>query len=257
MLKRLSKIVLLSLLLAYVGIGIFLYTNQDKILYHPTPNIKIDYPQMVLHRDGADVVVHVLNSGHKNAILYFGGNGESMAKSADYIAQQFPTFTCYLMDYRGFGESTGKPSEKAIYADALALYDDVAKKHERISIGGRSLGTGVATYVASHRKVSKLALITPYDSIAVVAQERYPFYPASLLLKDKYDSLSRVKDITSQTFIVMAENDKVIPKIHTQRLIEAFKKEQLKVTIIKNRGHMDISDDAVYYKIMQDFIGKG
>jgi len=257
MLKRLIKIVITTLLVGYVGIGVFLYSYQEKILYHPTPNIKIDYPQLVLHRENAEVVVHVLNSGYKNAILYFGGNGESMAKSADYIAQQFPTFTCYLMDYRGFGESTGEASEKVLYEDALALYDEVAKKHERISIGGRSLGTGIATYVAAHREVSKLALITPYDSIVSVAQERYPFYPAALLLKDKYDSLSRVKDISSQTFIVIAQNDKVIPLKHTKRLIDAFKKEQLKVTVIKNRGHMDISDDAGYYKIMQDFIGEG
>ncbi|HFD13991.1 MAG TPA: hypothetical protein ENJ34_01660, partial [Epsilonproteobacteria bacterium] len=114
MLKRLSKIVLLTLLFGYIAIGAFLYSIQDKLLYHPTPNIKIEYPQLVLQEDGAKVVVHILNKGHKNAILYFGGNGESMARSANYIAQQFPEFTCYLMDYRGFGSSTGKPSQKAI-----------------------------------------------------------------------------------------------------------------------------------------------
>ena len=257
MLKRLLKVAITTLLVGYVGIGAFLYSYQEKILYHPTPNVKIDYPQIVLSSKGVKVVVHVLNEGHKNAILYFGGNAESMAQSADYIAQQFPKFTCYLMDYRGFGSSTGEPSEKALYEDALALYDEVAKKHERISIGGRSLGSGIATYVAAHREVSKLALITPYDSIVSVAQGRYPFYPASLLLKDKYDSLSRAKKIKSETFIVIAQNDKVIPRVHAQRLIDAFQKEQLKVTIIKNRGHMDISDDARYYKIMQDFIGEG
>jgi len=257
MLKRLLKVAITTLLVGYVGIGAFLYSYQEKILYHPTPNVKIDYPQIVLSSKGVKVVVHVLNEGHKNAILYFGGNAESMAQSADYIAQQFPKFTCYLMDYRGFGSSTGEPSEKALYQDALALYDEVAKKHERISIGGRSLGSGIATYVAAHREVSKLALITPYDSIVSVAQGRYPLYPASLLLKDKYDSLSRAKKIKSETFIVIAQNDKVIPRVHVQRLIDAFQKEQLKVTIIKNRGHMDISDDARYYKIMQDFIGEG
>jgi len=249
--------VLSTLLIGYVGIGALLYSFQDKLLYHPTANIKIDYPQIVLHQDDAEVVVHILNEGHQNAILYFGGNAESMARSADYIAQQFPTFTCYLMDYRGFGESTGIPSEAALYGDALVLYDRVAQKHERISIGGRSLGTGIATYVAAHREVSKLALITPYDSIVSVAQGRYPLYPAALLLKEKYDSLSRVKDIKAKTFIVIAQNDKVIPRIHTQKLINVFKEEQLQVMLIKNRGHMDISDDAGYYKIMQDFIGEG
>jgi len=256
-LKRLLKILSLTLLFGYVGMGVLLYVYQSKILYHPTPNIKIDYPQMVLSQDGAKVVVHVLNPGHTNAILYFGGNAESMAKSADYIAQQFPSFTCYLMDYRGYGESTGNASEKVLYVDALALYDEVAKKHKRISIGGRSLGTGIATYVAAHREVSKLALITPYESIVAIAQERYPLYPVSLLLEERYDSLSRVKDIKAKTFIVMAENDKVIPRMHTQKLIDAFEKGQLTVTVIKNRGHIDISSDKRYYKIMQDFIGEG
>ena len=255
MLKRLIKVALATLILGYLGIGVLLYSYQEKLLYHPTPNIKIDYPQMVLHRDKADVVIHVLNKGHKNAILYFGGNAESMARSADYIAQQFPEFTCYLMDYRGYGASTGIPNEKNIFADALALYDKVKQKHQHISIGGRSLGTGVAMYVAAHREVSKLALITPYDSIMSVAQERYPLYPTSLLLKDKYDSLSLVPKIKAKIFIVLAENDRVITREHTQRLIDAFKKEQFTVDTIKGRGHNDISDDARYYKIMQDFIG--
>ncbi len=257
MLKRLAKIGLGTIIIGYVGIGVLLYSFQKELLYHPTPNVKIEYPQIVLHQEDAEVVVHVLNEGHQNAILYFGGNAESMAQSANYIAAQFPEFTCYLMDYRGFGESTGEPSEAALYGDALALYDRVAKKHERISIGGRSLGTGIATYVAAYREVSKLALITPYDSIVSVAQGRYPLYPADLLLKEKYDSLSRVKEIKAKTFIVVAQNDKVIPRVHTQNLINAFNKEQLQVRVIKNRGHIDISSDKIYYKIMQDFIGEG
>ena len=248
---------MLTLLLGYIAFGALLYSFQDKLLYHPTPNIKIDYPQLVLQQDGAKVVVHILNEGHKNAILYFGGNGESMAKSADYIAHQFPEFTCYLMDYRGYGSSTGKPSQKAIFSDALVLYDNVKKKHERISIGGRSLGTGVAVYVAAQREVNKLALITPYNSIADIAQGRYPMYPAALLLKDTYNSLCFVPKIKAKTFIVLAQNDKVIPRKYSQKLIDAFKKEQLKVDMIQNRGHNDISDDPRYYKIMQDFIGKG
>jgi len=257
MLKRLSKIVLLTLIFGYIAIGALLYSFQDKLLYHPTPNIKTDYDGMVLHEKGADVYVHILNPGHKNAILYFGGNGESMAKSSDYIAQQFPEFTCYLMDYRGYGSSTGKASQTAIFSDALALYDTVKQKHERISIGGRSLGTGVAVYVAARREVSKLALITPYDSIADVAQGRYPMYPVLLLLKDTYNSLSFVPKIKAKTFIILAEEDKVIPRKYSQKLINAFKKEQLKVDMILHRGHNDISDDARYYKIMQDFMSKG
>ena len=251
------KVALVTLLVGYVALGIILYVKQKDMLYFPTPDLKIDYDGLVLKDAEVSVYVHVLNPGHKNAILYFGGNAESMAQSADYIAQQFPEFTCYLMDYRGYGSSTGEPSEEALYKDALALYDTVKPKHGRISIGGRSLGSGIATYVAARREVAKLALITPYDSIEAVAQDRYPMYPMSLLLKDNYNSIANVKKIKAKTFIVMAENDKVIPKKHTLKLIEAFKKEQLTTAVIKNRGHNDISNDERYYKIMQDFIGEG
>ena len=255
--KRIIKKISILILLAYVGMGVFLYINQRSYLYFPTADTKTAYHHMTMHNDGESINVIVLNKGHKNAILYFGGNAESMAQSSDYIAGQFPDFTVYLLDYRGYGKSTGEATERALYKDALKLYDIIKPMHQRISVGGRSLGTGIATYVAAHREVSKLALITPYDSIVNVAQERYPIYPVSFLLTDQYDSLSRVKDIQAKTLIVIAEKDKVIPKENTQRLIDAFDKKRLEVIIIKNRGHIDISSDKRYYKIMQDFIGEG
>ena len=255
--KKVIKNISILLLLGYVGMGLFLYINQRDFLYFPTPDISTPYGEMALQNEGASINVLVLNKGHENAILYFGGNAESMAQSSDYIAQQFPTFTVYLMDYRGYGGSTGEPTEKGLYSDALKLYDTIKPKHNRISIGGRSLGSGIATYVATHREVSKLALITPFDSIVNVAQGRYPIYPVSLLLHDKYDSAARAKDISAKTFIVIAQNDQVISKERTQELIEAFSSKQLQITTISNRGHNDISSDERYYKIMQDFIGEG
>jgi len=255
--KNIIKKISILLLLGYVGMGLFLYVNQRGFLYFPTANMPTAYQNMTLHNEGESIQVIVLNKGYKNAILYFGGNAESMAQSSDYIAQQFPAFTVYLMDYRGYGGSTGEPTEQGLYSDALKLYDSIKPEHDRISIGGRSLGTAVATYVAAHREVSKLALITPFDSIVNVAYDRYPMYPVSLLLHDKYDSQSRVKKIKAKTFIVMAQNDRIITAERTQKLIDAFDPMQLKVTMIQNRGHNDISSDAGYYKIMQDFIGEG
>jgi esterase/lipase len=162
------------------------------------------------------------------------------------------------MDYRGYGKSSGEANEEGLYSDALKLYDSIKEKHKRISVGGRSLGSAVATYVASKREVSKLALITPFDSIVSVGQKRYPMYPAGLMLHaNRYDSISRVKEISAETFIVIAGDDKVIPRKNTQNLINAFKGKKLKIDTIKNRGHNDISSDERYYRIMQDFIGEG
>ena len=255
--KEIMKRISILLLLGYVGMGVFLYIYQRDFLYFPTPISPTAYQNMTIHNEGESINVIVLHEGHENAILYFGGNGESMAQSSDYIAGQFPDFTVYLMDYRGYGQSTGESSEKALYSDALKLYDRIKPKHDRISIGGRSLGTGISTYVAANREVSKLALITPFDSIVNIAQGRYPMYPISLLLDDSYDSVSRVKQIRAKTLIVIAEFDRVVPKESTQKLIDAFDPEQLEVIVIKNRGHIDISSDKRYYKIMQEFIGEG
>jgi len=255
--KKIIRRVSIFLLIGYVGMGVFLYLNQRNFLYFPTPNLETPYETMILKNEGESIHVIVLNKGYENAILYFGGNAESMVRSSDYIAQQFPTFTVYLMDYRGYGGSSGEPTEKGLYSDALMLYDTIKPKHNRISIGGRSLGSGIATYVAAHREVSKLALITPFDSIVNVAEGIYPAYPVSLLIEDTYDSASRIKMIKAKTFIVIAEHDRVIVRERTQKLIDAFDPDQLEVMIIKNRGHIDISSDATYYKVMQDFIGEG
>ena len=255
--KKIIKKISILLLIGYVGMGLFLYIYQRDFLYFPTPDTVTPYNTMLLQNEGISINVIVLNEGYENAILYFGGNAESMAQSSDYIAQQFPTFTVYLMDYRGYGGSTGEPTEKGLYSDALKLYDAIKLKHNRISIGGRSLGSGIATYVAAHREVSKLALITPFDSIVNVANGRYPIYPVSFLLHDKYDSASRTKGIKAKILIVIAQNDKIITRERTQQLIDAFDPARLEVMIIENRGHIDISSDAKYYKIMQDFIGEG
>jgi esterase/lipase len=256
MLKTIVSIILL-LLVIYVLIGLYLYLNQRNFLYFPTENIESSYKNIKFQNDNAKINVIVLNEGCENAILYFGGNAESMSESSDYIAKQFPQFTVYLMDYRGYGDSTGEPSENGLYSDSLKLYDIVKKRHNRISIGGRSLGTAIATYVAAHREVIKLALITPFDSILNVAQEKYSIYPINLLLHDKYNSVSRVKDISAKTLIVIAQNDEVVSRERTQKLINAFPKDILEVETILNRGHNDISSDEKYYKLMQDFIGDG
>jgi hypothetical protein len=247
----------IGLLFMYVAFGIYLYLNQHEFLYFPTSDTSSGYPNMTLQSGTQSTNVIVVNEGHQNAILYFGGNAESMAGSAAYIAKQFPHLTVYLLDYRGYGKSTGIASEEDLYKDALRLYDTVRSKHERISVGGRSLGSGIATYVAAHKEVYRLVLITPFDSVVDVAQSLYPLYPVSLLLKERYDSLSRVQRIKAETLIIFAQNDKVIPRENTQRLIDAFDKHTLKVILIQGRGHHDISSDERYYKSVQEFIGEG
>ena len=251
------KTALFFILSAYIGAGVFLYFYQHKLLYFPVPERDSHYADMTIKSDGESIHIIVLNKGKEDAILYFGGNAESVAQSADEIAKEFSKYTVYLMEYRGYGKSTGEASERALYHDALKLYDIVKPLHKHIFVSGRSLGTGIATYVAAHREVQKLVLITPYDSIVNVAQQRYPLYPVSLMLKDRYDSLSRVKDIEAKTLIMAAQNDKVVPWDNTKRLIDAFDKKRVEAVTVKERGHNDISLDNRYYPTIRNFLERG
>ena len=254
--KKILRRISLLLLLGYIVTTLYLYFNQRSLLYFPTPIHPTVHPEMTLQNEGESINFIVLNEGNMDAIIYFGGNAESMARSSDEIARQFPAFTVYLMDYRGYGKSTGKPSEAGLYSDALKLYDAIKPNYESISVGGRSLGSGIAVYLAAQREVAKLVLVTPYDSILKVAEGLYPLFPVSYLLQDEYNAIKWVKDIKAQTLIIMAENDTVIEEAHTHQLIDAFDPELLEVISIENRGHIDISSDERYYKSMQEFIGQ-
>ena len=247
---------MLYILLFYVLIGAVLFFYQRKFIYFPTPKIPHEYEQQQLIHDNITLEVIVLNQGQKEAIIYFGGNAESVVYSAENFLDTFPRQTVYLLNYRGYGGSSGQPSEKGFFADALFLFDKVLEKQTTISVIGRSLGSGVATYLASKRPVKKMALISPFDSITRVAQNNFMIFPMFLMLLDKYDSISRVKDIKAETFVLIAEYDEVIPRIHSQRLIDEFAAEQITVKIIADSRHNDISDKVEYYQLLKDFFSK-
>ena len=134
------------------------------------------------------------------------------------------------------------------------MYDKLREYHADIHIIGRSLGSGVATYLASKRPIDKLILVTPFDSIESVAQDKFPLYPMSIMIKDRYDSIGRVSKITAtKTLIIIGEKDEVIPNKHSQRLHDAFVISKVK-SLYLPRGHNDIELDKNYYKEMSRFI---
>ncbi len=251
--RKILENMIYFLLIYFIACAI-LYFLQRKLIYFPTAKISHGLNQLKLVNNNASIDVIVLNEGKNEALIYFGGNAESVIYNAEDFLKEFPQHTVYLLNYRGYGESTGNPTEKGIFSDALFLFDKVKNKHQKISVIGRSLGTGVAVYLASRRPINKIALITPYDSIKSLGQSKFIIFPVFLLLKDKYDSLSRVKHIQAQTIALVAENDEIIPKKHSLRLINEFPSEQITAITIKNSGHNDISYKEEYYQHLKDFL---
>jgi len=243
-----------SVLFIYFSVALFLFIFQRHFLYFPAAAAKHEHDVIQYKIDDVVLDVIVLNKGKDEAIIYFGGNGEAVVANAYFFNKTLSDYTVYLVNYRGYGGSTGKPTEAALYADAQYIYDQVREKHKTISVIGRSLGSGVATYLAATKDINKMILITPFDSIQAIAQKQYPVFPITILLRDKYDSLSRVKNISTKTLVLLAEHDVIIPFEHSQRLIDEFPSSQIKVEVIKKTGHNNISSRGEYYTLLQQFL---
>jgi pimeloyl-ACP methyl ester carboxylesterase len=238
--------------LIYLLAAASLYVFQRKLLYFPTPPIAHGLQVEWLQQGDQRLEIQVLNPGQPNAVLYFGGNAEMVSDNAELFSMVFADTSVYLLSYRGYGASGGEPSESALFEDAIALYDHVTVRHKNISLIGRSLGSGVAIYLASHRLVKRMALVTPYDSIASVAQTHYPYFPVRLLIKDPFDSISRASDLSAQVLVILAESDEVIPRAHSEVLIAAL--DDVQLWIAEAAGHNSVGSHAEYGVQLQRFL---
>jgi pimeloyl-ACP methyl ester carboxylesterase len=246
---------LIMVVLVYLGFGLLLYVNQRGFIYFPTPPVTLEgITALTIQNNGESIRVDVVNAGQSRALIYFGGNAEAVAYNAPALRQVFGNYTIYLMNYRGYGGSTGEPAEESLYSDALALFDQVSATHESVSVIGRSLGSGVASYLASQKAVHQLVLVTPFDSIESVAASQYPVYPISIMLWDKYDSISRVPAIQAKTLILIAINDYIVPASHGRKLASAFPEQQVTTVELSNAGHNTVSDNPRYYLLMRQFL---
>jgi pimeloyl-ACP methyl ester carboxylesterase len=239
--------------LVYIGLCAAVFLFQRSLMYFPTPP---SAPQrgagaLALPVDGARVVVTSLNRHLPDAVVYFGGNAEDVNYSLPDLASAFPDHGIYLMQYRGYGESTGKPSEPALAADALALYDTIRPHHRSIMVVGRSIGAGIALRLASARPVERLVLVTPFDSAADVAARHYPFVPARLLLRDKYESAPYASAVTVPTTLIVAERDEIVPRSSVERLLARFPKGIATLAVVPGTGHNTISASPQYLPLLK------
>ena len=249
------KKIIFILLGIYLFSAFLLYINQRSILYIPSSPVKTSFQEVYFNNNGVKIKIFVANPKKKDALIYFGGNAENVIYSFSAFASKFSNHALYFVNYRGYGGSSGEPTEEGIYSDALFIYDQLKQKHKNINIIGRSLGSAVATYVASKRKVDRLVLVTPFDSILSVAQEKYPIYPMQILLKDTYNSIENVSRITAKkTLILRAEEDKTITAIHTTTLSDAFRPLSLTTKYFYKKGHHTIIQGERYFSEIKKFI---
>lgn len=242
--------------LIYACAGAFMFANQHSLVYYPqlTRSDRAD-TDFGLRRGDVELRGWIINPGAPDPILYFGGNAERIEANRDAFAIWFPRRSVYLLAYRGYGASEGEPGEEALAGDALALYDFVASRHpgQHISVIGRSLGSGVASHVAAHRAVDRVALVTPFDSLAAVAQGHYPWLPVRWLMKERYDSTAALADYRGPLLILRAGRDAVVPAARTDALIESLPSPP-EVVGFPHADHNDIHLQPGYGQALSRFM---
>lgn len=248
---------ILAVILVYAGFVALLFFFQRSLQYHPMaadldPK-RFNLPEMSVVEIATDDGLK-LKSWYKAAenglptILFLHGNaghiGFRAGKAKPIIEAGYGMF---LLSYRGFGSNPGKPTEQNLYLDAQAalayLKEQNVPLHKTV-IYGESLGTGVGVDVAQHLDLAAVILESPFSSMADAARHHYPIMPVNRLLKDRYESIEKIKNLRSPLLIIHGENDRIVPFELGKRLFEAAN-EPKRFLPVKYAGHNDLYDHGV------------
>ena len=247
-----------------IGVPLFMWFFQEQMLFLPRsldsrltsrPNVE---EVSIVAADGAKLHGWLVkgDAAPTPLVIYFGGNAEEVSWLTG-VADQFAGWSLLLVNYRGYGESEGKPGEKELLGDGLVIHDYAKRRPdvnpERIVAMGRSLGSGVAVHLAAHRHLRGVILVSPYDSIVEVAKRHYPFLPVSLMLRHRFDSLARAPQIEAPLLCLVASEDRIIPGKHSRALYEAWRGAKAWREISRS-DHDSIAGEPEYWRSISDFL---
>lgn len=247
-------IFIVTLFVLYFTVGIILYAFQRNFIYYPTPVAEHSYQEIAINVDtNINIKTIRINPGKRNAVIYFGGNADSVVNHADSLSYTLPDTTIYLVNYRGYGGSDGFPTEDHLFNDAEVIFEAVKKEHERVSVIGRSLGSGVAVWLASKHPVHRMVLITPFDSALNIAKSAYPIYPIGWMLKDKFLSDEYAREVFIPVQILLADHDLVFPLNFSKNLIRNFSVKP-SVHMFDNTDHNNVHQHKNFYHAIRSFL---
>lgn len=251
--KRAAIVAARVLVAVYATLCGVVFATQRSLLFHPTPALG-HVPTLSLDVPGATIRVATCPREGSRAILFFGGNAEDVSQTVPELAHAFPDRAIYAPHYRGYGGSTGSPSEQSLRQDAAAVFDHVQAMHPDIDVIGRSLGSSIATRLAVTRPVRRLVLVAPFDSIVAIGARLFPFLPVRLLLADRFETVLDAPRVTCPTLVITAGQDEVVPASHTHRLLAAFDEGVAVEALFPTAGHNDVSSDPAYLDTMRRFL---
>lgn len=223
-----------SVVLAYFIIILFVYFYQRNLLYHPSENnylndkITFNYEEIFIETDKkiklkSWFIKKDLNK-FKTILIFHGNAGNLFNRVYKLNELNKLDVNILLISWRGFSGNKGKPTEKNLYHDAeeaVKWLNNRGAISKNIILYGESLGTGVATELGTSNAFGGIILESPFTSIANVAKIYYPYLPVSIILKDRYDSIGKIKNINTPIFIMHGKMDNIVPQ---QMGLELFEK---------------------------------
>jgi pimeloyl-ACP methyl ester carboxylesterase len=238
----------------------------DKFIFYPE-RLEKDYAYslgpgdrelFIRTSDGESVNGLLFRSpGSRGIVLYFHGNAGSLG-SWQYVSPDITSkhYDLLIIDYRGYGKSSGKISEKGFYLDAEASYEELKKlgySDRQIVLYGRSLGTGVAVELALGKNARGLILEAPFTNLPDLASCLFPIFLPALYIPYKFDNVGKAASIRMPTLILHGDADELIPTGQSKRVFEALSGKKERV-LIKDGGHNTLSEFPQYHKALEDFL---
>ena len=256
----------LVVLAIYIGVSILLYYLQDYVLFKPEKldkDFQYFYDNQEVEeynietRDGAIINgLHFKVKKPKGVVLYLKGNSKSMRGwgkfAVDFMRHDYDVF---MIDYRGFGKSTGRRTQKALKNDLQLIYNKMKEKVDEkyIILYGRSLGSGFATKLASTNQPRMLILDAPYYSLSKVTARYAPFMPMSVILKYPIPTYKWLKYVECPIHIIHGTNDKLIPFKSSVKLSK-IRRDQTRLYAIIGGGHKNLNTFESYHKMLAEII---
>ena len=243
----------------YSAIGIVLYYLQERLLFHPEKlsnayvyHFAVPFEEVNIPFNSTDTINMIKffpkDSVRRGVVLYFHGNKENIERYAKF-ANNFTKhgYEVWMEDYPGFGKSVGERTEKKLYEEALQIQKMARSKYGKDSIilYGKSLGTGIAAYVAANSLCERLILETPYYSIPALFGCFAPIYPTEAMSNYKIPTHEFLKDVIFPVIIFHGTDDGVIPYRSAIRLRKILKPTDEFVTIEKGT-HQNLNDFPLF-----------
>lgn len=260
--KRLFRI-FSSLVIVYVLIGAGLYFFQENFIFQSTTltadytfNSATPFEEIYLkNKDASLSGLHFKVKEPKGVLLYFHGNAGDLSRWSKIVEPLLKfNYDIVVMDYRGYGKSTGERNEKQMYEDADLFYQYSKSfvADSNIVVYGRSLGTTFATYVAAKNSPQKLMLESPFYSLTNVAKQRFAIYPIQQILKFNFPTYLYLPEVKCPVIIMHGRKDRVVPYENAALLFKLNATDsEKKLLVIPEGHHNDLSEFQEYWTCLR------